>query len=54
MHDRINMLSILLLGEPLKDQKAKRMSERNVKHQVTFKTRLQGPQDIGLLRLGGW
>ena len=24
------MLSILLLGEPLKDQKAKRMSERNV------------------------
>ena len=47
MHDRINGLSIALLGEPLKEQKAKRMSERNVNIRSPSRLVYRGPQDRG-------
>ena len=47
MHDRINKLSITLLGEPLKERKAKSISERNVIIRSPSKLVYRGPQDRG-------
>ena len=47
MHDRINRLSIALLGEPLKELKAKRISERNVIIRSPSRLVYRGPQDRG-------
>ena len=47
MHDRINKLSITLLGEPLKEQKGKRVSERNVVIRSPSKLVYKGPSDRG-------
>ncbi len=47
MHDRINKLSITLLGEPLKEQKGKRVSERNVIIKSHSKLIYKGPADRG-------
>ncbi len=47
MHDRINRLSIVLPEEPLKEQKAKRISERNVIIRSPSRLVYKGPQDRG-------
>ena len=47
MHERINRLSITLLGEPLKEQKGKRVSERSVIIRSPSKLIYKGPADRG-------
>ena len=54
MHDRINRLSIALLGEPLKELKAKRISERDVNINHLQDSSTEVPRIGGLQRLGGW
>ena len=51
---RINRFSIALLGEPLKEQKAKRISERDVNINHLQDSSTEVPRIGGLQRLVGW